>query len=150
MKLTPFEKNIIEKMQPGVLSTEGFLGKDDRHLHEIIEEDYETLQKLNVSQDEIADRLAYFTEVSKEAYDLPVLIDDKYLVQQDIWRGRVLCPFNHKGSFPKTTVTLINKENNLKVVWANLNIHFIKEHCFFEGKGSKYRIEPDLLIKAIF
>jgi hypothetical protein len=31
-----------------------------------------------------------------------------------------------------------------------LNIHLIKEHGFFEGKGSPFRIEPSVLTKMIF
>ena len=36
--------------------------------------------------------MQYLTERSKEAYEEPILIDQKYLVQQDIWRGKVM-PF---------------------------------------------------------
>lgn len=150
MKLTPDEKNIMDRMQAGILSMEGFLGDDKRHIHEIIEDDNEVLLQLHKTPEEIAERMQYFTDNSKEAYETPLLIDKKYLVQQDIWRGRVICPFNHRGTYPKATVYLTNTQNNISIVWTPLNIHFIKEHTFFEGKGSKYRLNPDLLIKALF
>ncbi|MBP7562456.1 MAG: hypothetical protein KA886_01610 [Candidatus Cloacimonetes bacterium] len=150
MKLSPEEKSIMDKMQAGILSTDGFLGNDQRHLHEIIEEDAEKLLHFNYSLEQIAERMRYFTEMSREAYDLPVVIEGKYAVQQDIWRGRVVCPYNHKGSYVKADIRLKNLENQIEVRWTPLNIHFIEVHGFFEGIGSKYRLNPETLIKAIF
>lgn len=150
MKLDPKEKMIMERMNAGVLSTEGFLGTDDRHLHEIIETDQEVLQRLGITCEQIAERMKYFTEQSKEAYEIPIIIDHKYSVLQENWRGRVVCPFNHRGSYSKSRVTLSNTENNITVTWTPINIHFIEEHGFFEGLGSKYRLDPEVLIQAIF
>lgn len=150
MKLDPIEKLIMERMNEGVLSTEGFLGQDERHLHEIIESDQEVLQRLGVTCEQIAERLKYFTELSKEAYEIPIIIDHKYSLLQENWRGRVVCPFNHRGSYSKARIELTHLEKNIKVVWTPLNIHFIEEHGFFEGLGSKYRIDPEVLIQAIF
>ncbi len=150
MKLSPDEQKIMDKMQSGVLSTDGFLGHDERHLHEIIEEDSEKLIALGYTVEQIAGRMKYFTELSREAYEIPVVIENKYAVQQDIWRGRVVCPFNHKGSYVKADIHLKNLENQLEIKWTPLNIHFIEEHGFFEGKGSKYRLDPETIIKALF
>lgn len=150
MKLSPEEKKIIDKMQPGVLTLNGFLGNDERHLHEIIEDDKVLIEKLGFSQNQIAERLQYFTDLSKEAYDDFILIDNKYNVSQEIWRGIIVCPFNHRGVFKKATIKLKNTENDLSVVWTLLHIHMIQEHCFFEGKGSMFRLDPETLIKAIF
>ncbi len=150
MKLDPFEQKIIEKMQPGVLSLNGFLGNDDRHLHEVIEDDFNKLKSLNKSQAEIAERLEYFTQKSKDIIEDYIIIDGKYQVSQEIWRGLIICPFNHKGTFKKATIKLLNLENKLEIQWTPLNIHMIKEHCFFEGKGSHFRYEPECIIKAIF
>ncbi len=150
MKLTPEEKILMDKMQKGILNTDGFLGSDDRHIHEIIEEDMHTIESLGYEKETIAERMLYFTNLSREAYDGFELFDDHYEIQQDIWRGRVICPFNHRGTFSKATITIKNKLNGIVIKWTPLNIHMISEHGFFEGKGSKYRIEPEELIKAIF
>ncbi|MCK9330262.1 MAG: hypothetical protein PHY08_06080 [Candidatus Cloacimonetes bacterium] len=150
MKLDPFEQKIIDKMQPGVLSLSGFLGKDNRHLHEIIEDDFNKLKSLNKTQEDIADRLSFFTDKSKDMIEDYIIIDDKYQVFQEVYRGLVLCPFNHKGTFKKAIIKLINIEKNIEIQWTPLNIHMIKEHCFFEGKGSHYRFEPEIIINAIF
>lgn len=150
MKLTPEEILISEKMQPGVLNPDGFLGQDDRHFHEIIQTDTEYLQSVNYTVEQIVEKMRYFTELSKEAYDGPELFDGHFEIQQDIWRGRVVCPFNHRGTYPKATIILKNLNNGIVVKWTPLNIHMIEDHGFFEGIGSKYRIEPGDLTKALF
>jgi hypothetical protein len=55
-----------------------------------------------------------------------------------------------RGLIAKGQVTLKNKQNNLQVCWTPLNISMIRNHGFFEGKGAKHRLEPDILVKAIF
>jgi hypothetical protein len=79
-----------------------------------------------------------------------MLIDDIYEVETEVTRGKLPCPFSHPGIFRKAVTTLYNKKNKLTVRWTTLNIHLIRTHHFFEGKGSSFRLEPDILIKAIF
>ena len=150
MKLGPEEKRIMDKMQPGILTVDGFLGNDNRNLHDIIQEDAEKVEALGYTAEDIGKRMQYLTERSKEAYEEPILIDQKYLVQQDIWRGKVVRPFPHNGLYVKADIHLKNIENGIEISWTPLNIHFIEEHGFFEGKGSKHRLDPETLIKAIY
>jgi len=150
MKQTPQENKITQKMQPGVITLSGFLGTDQRHYHEIIEMDEQALAALGKTPEEVADRLEYFTKNSFESFMGAVTIDDIYEVESEVTRGKLPCPFSHPGIYRKTVTTLFNKTNNLSVRWTALNIHLIREHHFFEGIGSTFRLEPDLLIKAIF
>ncbi len=150
MKETPKEMKIHLNLKAGVMSTHGFLGDDDRHFHEIIEEDESILTRLGVTTEEIADRLQYFTDEAFESYDGPIIIGGKYEVHYESFRGKMPCPFDHPGVYRKGSVTLKNLENNIEICWTPLNIHMIKEHCFFEGTGSAHRLEPETVIKAIF
>jgi hypothetical protein len=36
------------------------------------------------------------------------------------------------------------------VRWSDLNIHLIKAHGFFEGRGASFRIEPELLLSVLY
>jgi len=150
MKETPRELKIHKNMKAGEMSISGFLGKDDRHYHEIIEEDHVKLKQIDLSIDVLVDRLEYFTIKAFDHYDGPVLIDDKYQVWYKSYRGKILCPFDHPGMFRKGSVTLKNLENGIELCWTPLNIHMIRDHCFFEGKDSAHRLEPEILKKALF
>ncbi len=150
MKQTPHEDKVTSKMQPGIITLNGFLGTDTRHYHTIVAEDEKTLASLDKTPEELAERLEYFTKSSFDSFMGPILIDDIYEVETEVTRGKLPCPFSHAGIYRKTVTTLVNKTNNLSVRWTSLNIHLIKEHHFFEGLGSTFRLDPDFLIKAIF
>ena len=66
MKQTPQEKKLYENFKPGKITKEGFLGDDTRHVHDIIEEDAHTLAHLEVTTEQIADRLQYFIDAHKK------------------------------------------------------------------------------------
>ncbi|MDY6916203.1 MAG: hypothetical protein SVM86_07810 [Candidatus Cloacimonadota bacterium] len=150
MKETPQEKKIHENMKVGVLSVNGFLGDDERHFHEIIAEDKAALKKLNISCSQIADKLQQITDKAFNSYQDSILLDDKYLVSYRSVRGKTICPFAHPGEYYKGEITLKNLENGRVLVWTPLNIHMIKEHCFFEGEGSKHRLDPLVIKKTLF
>jgi hypothetical protein len=150
MKQTPSEDRITLKMQPGAITLSGFLGNDDRHYHEIIEEDEKTLAALGTTADEIADRLEYFTGSSFDSFMGPILIEDRFEVETEVTRGKLPCPFSHPGIYRKTVTTLTNLKTGVTLRWSGLNIHLIRAHHFFEGKGSTFRLDPDVLIKTIF
>ena len=150
MKQTPAEKEIQKRMQPGMITVDGFLGLDKRLLHEIIEEDKEELEKLIITEQEIADIMQYFTDKAFENYDGKTIIDDKYEIEFITVRGKILCPFKHPGGFNKGIIKFKNIKKNISLTWTPLNIHLIRKHCFFEGKGSKHRLEPEILKEALF
>ncbi|MDO9577166.1 MAG: hypothetical protein Q7J16_04725 [Candidatus Cloacimonadales bacterium] len=150
MKETPKEKKIHQNLMPGQLSIDGFLGADKRQYTDIISADQAELDKLDLTAKMIADRLEYFTEAAFESYAGSIVIDEKYEVDYDSFRGKLICPFGHSGVYRKGLITLKNLENSIEICWTPLNIHLIREHCFFEGKGSIHRLEPASLGKAIF
>ena len=150
MKQTPKEIQIVERMQPGILTRDGFLGYDERHLHEIIETDEHDLQALGVTAEDIADRMQYFTDKAMDFYDGPTVIDEIYQVEYKTFRGKLVCPFMHSGVYRKGIVYFTNLNSNTQVQWTPLNIHLIREHHFFQGKGSKFRLEPKVLKEVLF
>lgn len=150
MKQTPLELKITAKMQPGAITLSGFLGNDERHYHEIIEDDEKTLIAFGKTAEEITDRLEYFTKASFDSFMGPIMIDEIYEVETEVTRGKLPCPFSHPGIYRKTVTTLTNTKTGMTLRWSGLNLHLIRQHHFFEGKGSTFRLEPDLLIKTIF
>ncbi|HNX03274.1 MAG TPA: hypothetical protein PLE33_04480 [Candidatus Cloacimonas sp.] len=150
MNETLKEVKIRSRMMPGALTITGFLGNDERPLAEIIATDEQELKRLHRSVKEITDRMKYFSNASFDAYNNTVVIDDTYEVHTDTSKGTLTCPYGHGGLYRKYVTTLTNRKNNLTVRWSAMDIHLIEAHHFFEGKGSPYRLEPEILVKAIF
>ena len=150
MKETPQDKKIMKNLLPGQMSIDGFMGEDKRHFNQIICSDRIKLDKANLTTKMVADRLQYFTDAAFESYDGSVIIDEKYEVEYESFRGKLICPFSHPGVYRKGLIKLRNLDNGLEIKWTPLNIHMIREHCFFEGSGSLHRLEPIVLKETIF
>jgi hypothetical protein len=149
MKQTPQEKTIYDNFKPGKITKEGFLGDDTRHIHDIIEEDMHTLARLEVTQEQIADRLQYFIEEGKKGLETSVDIGD--FTTQVIWRrGMLPSPFGDpKRLYHKIVATVLNKKLNKELTYTQLNVHLIRDHGFFEGKGSVFRLEPEDVVEIL-
>ena len=150
MKETPQDKKIHKNLLPGHMSIEGFIGADKRHFNQIVCSDRIELDRIDITTTMLADRMQYFTDIAFESYDGSIIIDEKFEVNYNSFRGKLICPFAHSGVYRKGSITLINLENSIEVCWTPLNIHMIREHCFFEGKGSTHRLEPEILKEALF
>lgn len=150
MKLSPNDQVIQAKMKPGVLTGEGFLGDDTRNFRDIIAEDMKIVNTLPHSLEEIALRMAYFMDESFLSYDGPIVIDTHYKVEHKTYRGILLSPFPGAGRFGKATIKLENLKNGSSITWTPLHIHLIRDHGFFQGKGSKFRLDPEVLHKTLF
>ena len=149
MKQTPQEKTLYDNFKPGKITKEGFLGDDTRHIHDIIEEDLHTLARLEVTQEQIADRLQYFIEEGKKGLETPVDLGD--FTTQVIWRrGMLPSPFGDpKRLYHKIVATVFNKKLNKELTYTQLNVHMIRDHGFFEGKGSVFRLEPEDVVEIL-
>jgi hypothetical protein len=79
-----------------------------------------------------------------------VKIDAKLEAKTDEARGNLICPWPHQpGMFAKRVTTVRRRDTGEEIHWSDLNIHFIAEHSFFEGKGSSFRLEPGKLVEII-
>lgn len=148
MKMTEDLKKASENMKPGIITAEGFLGDDDRSLVDIIESDEEKIQSLKINLYDDIKRIKYLLEKGKEAFDEPITVDNKWLVKTDEARGHLPCPFED-GIFRKVNLRVKNLRNNEELFITELSLHLIEKHHFFQGKGSKFRVEPEQLKKVI-
>ncbi len=143
MKQSPFLDAVQERMKPGHIARDGFMGNDRRQLIELLEEDENAVHNLGVTHEQISDRLGYFAEAGKEGLGTTVTVDGDYEVRVDDVRGVLPCPWGHKGLYPKTNIFFKNLKTGEEMIWTALQIHLIRDHGFYEGKGSHFRIEPD-------
>jgi hypothetical protein len=148
MKQPPQLKKAEEAMKPGVITKEGFLGTDNRHLIEILTEDDAEVARLGISHEIIAERMKFFRREALKGEGLPVEIGYDFEAVIESVRGKLACPFGEPGMIPKNNIAVTNKNTGKKINFTDFHIHLIEEHGFYQGKGSPYRISPDEL-KAV-
>lgn len=148
MKQSPQEREIYQNFQPGGISKEGFLGEDNRHIHDIIAADQKILRKLGLNCKLIGDRLQFFIDEGKKGLESSVDLGD--FQSRILWqRGMLPCPFGEPGLHHKVIAEVTNIQNQDKIRFSQLSVHLIREHGFFEGKGSIFRLEPEILVQFI-
>ncbi len=149
MKHLPRERRIVERMAPGVLCLEGFLGTDPRSLSEIIETDRRTLEKLGLDCPLLARRLEQIHEVAVANLERPVLVGPELEAAHLSAMGRIPCPWGGCGLWPKGDVVLTDRRTGRSYRFTALSIHLIGQHDFFQGRGHRYRIEPDEIARVL-
>jgi len=143
--------NIKESMKPGKLSRGGFLGENEK-LNEVLKEDNETVKRLGVTHEQIASRIEYFINVIGYPSREGKLIDGKYLVGGIAWRGGQKCPWGDAGSMmPHSSRDLFvrNQELGKQIDFPGGIVHLIREHKFYEGKQSPYRVDPEEAVRVL-
>lgn len=146
MKQTTGMQAIQDKMQPGRLTAEGFLGTDTRSLVDIIKADEETINHLGVTHAEIADKMQAITDIGKKMTEALLPINEHYAVQVDEYMGAIPCPFGDHYNAGKRNTLVKNLMSGAAVHWTDLSIHMIREHGFYEGLGSYFRLDPAYLL----
>lgn len=147
MKQSPDMDRFQRQMYPGEICRSGFLGNDTRKLTDILIEDNEEVKRLGITHAQIAARMRELRDLGKKGLELPVPVAPHFEVQVESIRGKLPCPFLHKGLFPKTNTTVNNLATKRTIIFTDLNIHMIEEHGFYEGKGACFRLEPSILIE---
>ena len=142
MKKNPAMAKIYENMKPGVISLHGFLGVDKRDIEQIIEHDAAELERLEINADKIADGLERIKTRALKGLGDYIDLDAGYSARADSIRGKLPCPFDHKGLYRKTVISLRGPAIDGELNFTDLGIHMIREHGFFQGKGSPFRLEP--------
>ena len=148
MKMSPNTRKAQENMAPGVITADGFLGDDKRPLQDIITEDEEHMRFHKLEFDDTVKILKDLMEEGRNGLGEPITIDGKWLVQTTEARGHLACPFED-GIQRKITTVITNQENNASIMVSALSLHLMQKHHFLEGKGSPFRIDPDLLKKVL-
>lgn len=148
MKVSPQEQKITQRMAPGVLCRDGFLGTDRRSLGEILDADRSTLVGLGVPAGRIAQRLGEITSAAMVAYGTPVKVGEGLVASYRESMGRIPSPWGD-GVFPKGEIELTHSPSGRAVRFTPLSVHLIDKHGFFQGRGSRYRLEPDELVEIL-
>ena len=141
MKVRPEMKDIERDMQAGRLSLDGFLGNDTRSLEAIINEDDSTLKAINTTAEAMGRMMRRITRAGMEAQGEPVEYDG-YQVEVMEYKGWIPCPFKDNRKFSKRITNAVNLATGEGIQWTDVGVHLIKDHGFFQGHGSPYRLDP--------
>jgi hypothetical protein len=149
MKQSPQLTKIQDQMRPGVITLDGFLGHDTRNLIDILIEDDGKVRRMGLSHQQIAERMQYFRDQGLDGLGEFMTIDSHFEVRVDSVRGKLPSPFGGPGMYEKINTTVRNTKINQEITYTDLHIHFVRDHGFYEGKGSPYRINPEDLVKIL-
>jgi len=146
MKESPQARKLEEILRSSQLVAGGFMGYDTRPVSEIIESDCAEVSRLGQTVEQIAERMRLITEKAKQRLGCWTEIDASRRARVDEAKGFLVCPWSHPGRFAKRVTIVTTAATGQTIRWSDLNIHMIAEHCFFEGRGSAFRIEPGELV----
>lgn len=149
MKQSPDLQRIQDNIKPGALSADGFLGTDTRNLSDVLQADHEVVRTLGLTHEDIGKQMAYFTEKGKEGMGNPVLVEGLFEVVVKDYKGSIPCPFADHINIDKKITTVKIRATNEVLMWSDLNIHMVRAHGFYEGKGAKFRIDPEMIAKIL-
>lgn len=151
---------IEASMRPGKLSEGGFLGKDEK-LVDVLRADNETVMRLGLTHEKIADRIEYFINAVNTAQGFQgegKLVDGKYLVGGKAYRGFQECPWGDTdtgmigGKFMAYScfdLYVRNQEIGEQLNFPGGIVHLIREHHFYEGRQSPYRVDPEKAVRVL-
>jgi hypothetical protein len=149
MKQSKVYAVIQEKMAPGVITRDGFLGEDRRNLVDILTADDGEARRLGYGHQDIARRMVELRDAGLAGLGEFLDVAPHFEVRVDSVRGKLPCPFGDPGIFQKTNTTVRNKRLGREVTYTDLHIHLIGSHGFYEGRGSPFRLEPAELAEVL-
>lgn len=148
MKKRPEMEYIEKDMEPGRLSLHGYLGDDKRPVEAIIDADRAELKTLGVTCEDIGKKMRRITLKGMEGLGDDVEVDG-FTVEVTEYMGWAGCPFKDNKKAGKRLSNVTNNRTGKSMCWTDVGIHLIKDHCFFQGKGSAFRIEPSEIVEFL-
>jgi len=142
MKQSPSERELLRNLGPSKFSAEGFLGEDTRPLDEIISEDLRAIERTGVSLAELANSLRQVYTLARQALGGEFEVRPGVAAVFHDSRGRIPSPFRGGGTFEKGEAVVTDRASGRRLILTSLGLALIERHGFFQGRGSRYRIDP--------
>jgi hypothetical protein len=146
------------RMRPGALSQGGFLGENER-LADVLAEDSRMLAELGVTHEELAEKLGALIKKGDSASPQTARTD-RFEVSVTSYSGFQMCPWSpdiHRRQcaagggvqFSSLDWCIRNVHSGQEMCGPGLIVHLIRDHHFFEGSGSPYRVDPRELARLL-
>lgn len=147
MKRTPSEDELMDRLGPSKFSAAGFLGTDHRPVSEIIADDLRTLEQAGVTVEKLVAVLSEAYRKAREAMGAEVQAAPGVTAVFHESMGRIPSPFRGDGVFEKGDAVLTHDASGQSLVVTRLGLALIEAHQFFQGRGSRYRVDPSVAIR---
>lgn len=144
---TPNERTLEARMAPGALVQEGFLGTDPRRLGDILADDDAAVCRLNTTHAALAARLAAVADAATAGLGTTVSVGEGLTATYHEAMGYLPCPWGGCGPFGKGDIELADARTGRRLRFTSLSVHLIAAHGFYQGRGSRYRLEPEELAR---
>ena len=145
-------QRVVARMAPGVCCLEGFLGDDERPLAMMLADDAAMVASAGTTHREIAAALSEVLAKVAGIYGTPVGLRPGVTAVFHESMGRIPCPYGD-GVYAKGDVELRQDAGpgEEPKVWrfTPLSIHLIEAHGFYQGRGTRYRLEPGEIAKVL-
>lgn len=130
----------LAHLQPGRRSNAGFLGKGEQ-FEDVVAKDSQTLAELGVTHEDIAERLRSIITAPGKKDGRVTIIDDAYKLKGAAWMGYQDCPWDDDE---RTDLDYFVEQiaTGREISFSGLLPHLIADHKFFEGRGTRYRLDP--------
>jgi hypothetical protein len=144
----------LEKiMRPKMLSTAGFLGPDESLLEVLVADNDYVVGELKLTHQALARPMLVAAAVGKKQGG--VLHDAvtfryhgrDYRVKLTVFRGKITSPFQDETS-TNTEATVENLTSGKKVSYSLLVPEMVRRYGFYEGTGTKYRVDPRRVVEV--
>ena len=141
---------VERRMRPGMWTESGFL-TSDASLAEVLATDAEVLNDLGVQPETIGRRLQELVADARESDRFVPVRTGEYEVEVHRQRGFITCPWAPE-EFERCTVghgsrptanrfVIIHRPSGQRLEGYELSIHLIRDHSFFGGPGTPFRLE---------
>jgi hypothetical protein len=143
----------LEKdMRPGQFSTVGFLGKEEKLLDILVEDNKLVVDELGLTHQALARPLRFLGALAArrangEAREF-FFHGRRLKLLGKCYRGFVESPFED-GTKANCEATVWNLDNGKKVSFSLLVPDMIERYGFYEGHGTTYRVEPRVALEVL-
>jgi hypothetical protein len=149
MKPNQIKTNLKDVLGPSKFSSQGYLGTDAREPEDIIKDDLKTLERIGTDKKKLAAALRNAYALAERALGNPVEISIGVAAVHHEARGRIPSPFSEDGTCQKGEVVITDIKSGEMLTITPLSIVLIERHDFFQGKGSPFRIEPNIAVRFL-
>lgn len=140
-------------MRPNMLSTAGFLGPDESLLDVLAADNDYVVGDLKLTPQALAEPMLVAAAVGKKHGGVlhdPVTFryhGRDYRVKLTVFRGKINSPFQDETS-TNTEATVENLANGKKISYSLLVPEMVRRYGFYEGTGTKYRVDPRRVVEV--
>lgn len=146
-------------MRPGAWSESGFLAPTEV-LADVLGADAHALRAIGVTASALAARLDVLIVAAKASPRRAELVDGRFEVRIEVFRGFQLCPWTPDPQNGQCTAGtgvrhastrwwIRNRVTGESLRGPGLLVHLIEAHAFFEGRHVPDRVDPQVLARVL-